>query len=174
MPQLMQLYYFFLRLPSFWQCKLHVVKEFCGSGKSVKGDFLYFSDNIMDLWVEFWKFVSKCIQDFTWPYVYIYIWNFRKVCIVIQPEMDVNKLYIVKNMDYIFGLKSRSMTLKRPHRNAVCKTNSQNTKHIHCSTSHFLLYLGTYQPTIKLNYAKCSHISVTIRMSSDKINCKII
>lgn len=33
--------------------------------------FLYFLDNDMDLWVEFWKFVSKCFQVFTWPYVYI-------------------------------------------------------------------------------------------------------
>ena len=32
-----------------------------------------FLDNDMDLWVEFWKFVSKCFQVFTWPYVYIYL-----------------------------------------------------------------------------------------------------
>lgn len=30
---------------------------------------------IMDLWVEFWKFVSKCFQVFTWPYVYISIYD---------------------------------------------------------------------------------------------------
>lgn len=41
---------------------------------SAKGDFfLYSLDNDMDLWVEFWKFVSKCFQVFTWPYVYIYL-----------------------------------------------------------------------------------------------------
>ncbi len=52
----------------------------CGNRKpsSTEG-FLYFLDNGMDLWVEFWKFVSKCFQVFTWPYVYISLWNFRKV-----------------------------------------------------------------------------------------------
>lgn len=51
-------------------------QNFCGNGgSSAKGDFLYFLDNDMDLWVEFWKFVSKCFQVFTWPYVYISIYD---------------------------------------------------------------------------------------------------
>lgn len=54
----------------------------------------------MDLWVEFWKFVSKCFQVFTWPYVYISLYEIsEKVCIVIEPKMDVNKLYIVKRVE---------------------------------------------------------------------------
>lgn len=52
---------------------------FCGNRKPSSAEgFLYFLDNDMDLWVEFWKFVSKCFQVFTWPYVYISLWNFRK------------------------------------------------------------------------------------------------
>ncbi len=66
--------------------------------------FCTFLDNDMDLWVEFWKFVSKCFQVFTWPYVHIYLWHFRKVCIVIQPEIVVNKLYIVKSRTGSFYL----------------------------------------------------------------------
>lgn len=62
----------FLRLPFVFLINVNCCQNFCGNGKtSAKGDFLYLLDNDMDLWVEFWKFVSKCFQVFTWPYVYI-------------------------------------------------------------------------------------------------------
>ena len=87
----------------FCQCINYMSSKVSCKWKTVKGGFQYFLDN-MNSWVEFWKFVSKCIQVFTWPYVHIYE-NFRKVCIVIQPEMDVNKLYIVKTWAELFALK---------------------------------------------------------------------
>lgn len=75
---LMQLYNpfvgFVFFLPFVFLINVNCCQNFCGNGKtSAKGDFLYFLDNDMDLWVEFWKFVSKCFQVFTWPYVYIYL-----------------------------------------------------------------------------------------------------
>lgn len=41
----------------------------------LKEIFCTLFDNDMDLWVEFWKFVSKCFQVFTWPYVYNYLYD---------------------------------------------------------------------------------------------------
>lgn len=62
----------FFNLFVFLIVNVNCCQNFCGNGKtSAEGDFLYFLDNDMDLWVEFWKFVSKCFQVFTWPYVYI-------------------------------------------------------------------------------------------------------
>lgn len=57
---------------SYCQCKL-LSKVFVATEKKKlqREVFLYFLDNDMNLWVEFWKFVSKCFQVFTWPYVYI-------------------------------------------------------------------------------------------------------
>lgn len=56
---------------SLRQCK-SVVDDFVLTGSPCdRGVFLYFWTMDMDLWVEFWKFVSKCFQVFTWPYVYI-------------------------------------------------------------------------------------------------------
>lgn len=51
-------------------------QTFCGNGKLLlKEVFCTLFDNDMDLWVEFWKFVSKCFQVFTWPYVYNYLYD---------------------------------------------------------------------------------------------------